>query len=437
MLTIRYSILVLCALLAINADRTPVHDATAAPASLSTPVLPDTAAGQQLAWLLEYANQPGNVGEAEIAEHFTTVTDGQLTGARTQARRYAERLAPVSLLALDVLNPQLLLARVETPAGEHRILLEVDEDTRRIKRLMVLKLYSSFAAIDTAIQWVAPRTQLLVAELDDAACRPLHAVNAGERLAIASTFKLYILRALVDAITDGSASWDELMAISEAWKSPFGGALADAPVGQLLTLRTLAERMITVSDNTAADHLLHRVGSERVEAVMPAGNAPVLATRELFLLWLHPDEGDAYLALAESGRRDFLGTLADRWAELRDEVWLNKAYPFERLGWFASAEELCALMGALAWSARTSPEAAPVLKLLARDSHRDPRWTYVGYKGGGLRDVYSLAWLLRRDDDRWFVLIIGVNDPRGRKIDRSAVDAFAWSAFDLMADIDR
>ena len=75
--------------------------------------------------------------------------------------------------------------------------------------------------------------------------------------------------------------------------------------------------MITVSDNTATDHLMDLVGREAVEQIQlemghsePTVNVPYPTTRELtILLWSDSDVGDRYSeAYSINERGDIVGT---------------------------------------------------------------------------------------------------------------------------------
>ena len=76
-------------------------------------------------------------------------------------------------------------------------------------------------------------------------------MRGDEAGAIGSAFKLYVLGALARAVADGDATWQERLAIRDAWKSLPSGAMRDEPAGSAFTLRHYAEQMISVSDNTA------------------------------------------------------------------------------------------------------------------------------------------------------------------------------------------
>ena len=111
------------------------------------------------------------------------------------------------------------------------------------------------------------------------------------RLAIGSVFKLYILGELGRQIAAGELSWDDEIAIDDAYRSMPSGDLHYAPAGTTYSVRYLAEVMISQSDNTATDHLLFTLGRENVEAMVATmGHAdsslmiPMLSTRELFAI---------------------------------------------------------------------------------------------------------------------------------------------------------
>ncbi len=83
----------------------------------------------------------------------------------------------------------------------------------------------------------------------------------------------------------------------------------------MLPMQQVAADMISISDNTAADHLLRLVGRERVESYqttmghsMPALNIPFPTTRELFILKISAtaDERAAYIAAGADARRTLL-----------------------------------------------------------------------------------------------------------------------------------
>lgn len=118
--------------------------------------------------------------------------------------------------------------------------------------------------------------------------------NADEPLMVGSTFKLAILAALMDAVDNGSIALDDVVPFDAGWRSAGSGTLHTWPEGSPVTIATLANLMIAISDNTATDALIDVVGRERIEPLTPR-NTPLLKTAEVFKL---NASGNAELAAA-------------------------------------------------------------------------------------------------------------------------------------------
>ncbi len=107
----------------------------------------------------------------------------------------------------------------------------------------------------------------LIAAPSSGECKALANRDDESLLPLASVFKLYVLGALVDAIRSGEISWDDPVEIRDEFD--VGGPTATAEPGTEFPVRELAKRMITISDNTATDHLMALVGREAVEEIQP------------------------------------------------------------------------------------------------------------------------------------------------------------------------
>ena len=98
--------------------------------------------------------------------------------------------------------------------------------------------------------------------------------------------KLPILVTLYAEAAAGRIDLADRVAYRSAVRVPGSGVLQDLDDGLALTVRDLATLMITVSDNTAADVLLARLGKDRVERQMSAHGAASVkvpfSIRELF-----------------------------------------------------------------------------------------------------------------------------------------------------------
>lgn len=246
-------------------------------------------------------------------------------------------------------------------------------------------------------------------------------------LAIGSAFKLYVLAELCRAVAAGERHWEDVTRLEEGDRSLPSGQLQDWPAGSPVTLHTLAGLMISRSDNTATDALLHRLGRERVEAAVkasghahPQANAPFLSTLEASRLKYDP---------AGPGRRERYAkaVAADRRAMLAEPAFTGldraKLLPgterpvaIDAVEWFASAADLCRVMDHLR-RLTEAPAAAPGRAILAINPGLPGAmgtWAYAGFKGGSEPGVIQLTFLLRagKADGGWLALSAGWNNPQ-------------------------
>ena len=173
----------------------------------------------------------------------------------------------------------------------------------------------SLAEIEEKLKGLSGTTALSLWRLKDGGGHvPLMEHNPDAALAIGSTFKLYILGALLEEIAAEKLTWKHIARVRPHRKSWPSGILHEWPDGAPLTLHSLASLMISRSDNTATDVLLFTLGRKRVEAMLSLmGNEhlertiPFLGTREMFILRsaVNTELKKKYLALDKPGRRAF------------------------------------------------------------------------------------------------------------------------------------
>ncbi|HEV7256972.1 MAG TPA: serine hydrolase [Bosea sp. (in: a-proteobacteria)] len=85
--------------------------------------------------------------------------------------------------------------------------------------------------------------------------------RSNERFPMASTVKMPLALAVIDAVARGALSWTQLYEIDEAEMTPLGSIGDEFPhPGVALSLANLLETTITRSDNTATDVLFRLVG---------------------------------------------------------------------------------------------------------------------------------------------------------------------------------
>ncbi|MCQ2437749.1 MAG: class A beta-lactamase-related serine hydrolase, partial [Clostridia bacterium] len=90
--------------------------------------------------------------------------------------------------------------------------------------------------------------------------------NADRPLMAASVIKLAVMVAAFDDIRAGRLDGDALVTIRNADKYPSCGALTYLHEGLQVTIRDLIVLMIILSDNSATNLLIDRVGIERINA---------------------------------------------------------------------------------------------------------------------------------------------------------------------------
>ena len=286
----------------------------------------------------------------------------------------------------------------------------------------------SFDKIAAEFAALPGNTGFLVAELDGGTIRPLAAAHADTQFAVGSTIKLYILDELAAQIAAGTRKWSDVAPLSHLSFSSAG--TANWPKGTPVTLQTLANWMISVSDNGATDTLIHLLGRDAIEARMksaghsdPSRNIPLLTTVEAFALKgnnfndLRPlfIEGDdtAQRKLIEDNRTRL--TLANV-----DGVSFTAGPRFiDSLEWFASPDDIARLMVDLrARQSKTLLDAMAINNGVGPVAAAD--WSYLGYKGGSENGVLSMSLLgQRKSDGKWFVVTASWNN-RQANVETSA-----------------
>jgi beta-lactamase class A len=89
-------------------------------------------------------------------------------------------------------------------------------------------------------------------------------INPDRPFPTASVFKIPVLIELLLQVEEGRLSLDERVLVTEALKSPGSGVLKELTSSPALTLADLAMLMIIISDNTATDILVERIGIDAI-----------------------------------------------------------------------------------------------------------------------------------------------------------------------------
>ena len=283
-------------------------------------------------------------------------------------------------------------------------------------------------------------TRALTAEVVDGQCVPMEEMSSGEPAPLGSVVKLYVLAALGEAVQSGEIAWDDEIAIREELKSIPTGVLQDRPAGDVVTVLETAELMISISDNTATDHLIDLIGRETVESLLadyghtsPQLNIPLMNTREFTALKVGPASGLSvqWLEGDEAQRRAILTQISDITpADLPIQEWVAPIDP-DRLEWFASPEDLCTLGVRLSELAQAIPEIGEILEINPGVPAQQGTWDSIWFKGGSEPGLLA-AWWLTRSGDRTFVTAGSVVDPSA-VIDSDEAVLLLAAARDLLA----
>lgn len=365
-------------------------------------------------------------GEVAFADYFDPTFQAALPEAQFQAMtasliaQYGKPVAVEKAVSTDGRSGSLSL-RFER--GVAAVLLDVGASADA--RVIGLRLTGfeaaddSFAKVAGEIAALPGATGFLVAELDGATIRQLAAANTDRQFAVGSTFKLYILDELAAQVAAGKRRWSDAVPLSHLSFSSMG--TANWPKDTPVTLQSLANWMISVSDNSATDTLIHRLGREAIEARMraaghsaPSRNIPFLTTVEAFALKGNNFEGErtAFIAGDDAAQRKLIDANQSRLtlANVDGVSFAGGPRSIDSLEWFASPNDVARLMIDL--RNRNSPTAMSAMAInpgVNPGATKD--WSWLGYKGGSELGVISMSLLgQRKSDGKWFVVTASWNN---------------------------
>jgi hypothetical protein len=386
--------------------------ASAAVLLLGPTATPPPSLDRQYDWVVDVSSRlPATTAELEqhLDANFRAAVD------------FNQAVAPLGpLTAGPVISRSVTTLRrlVGSGSGDLLVTLTIDGDglLSGLRFTPYLPAPTSWAELDAALPTLAPRVSFAAARVTSSGCSLVHGVDPAVVRPLGSAFKLYVLGALARTINSGTLSWNTPLALNPAWKSLPSGVLQDQPDGTVFTLAQYADYMISISDNTAADHLLHEVGRDRVAQQFArwgnraAGNDPVLTTRELFALksWQYPMAATAYGALPPRLRGTALAAL-DRVPRTSLAGW-QQPRMIDRLEWFGSPMDMCRALAGL-WSF-ADPQINTAMTLndggLGMPAALFPT---VWFKGGSEPGVLTLNYLAHAADGSLIVASLMLSDP--------------------------
>lgn len=422
----------------------PASAQTAAPAA-AQPVQPDPAFQARLDALIVILS-----GGGDYAGYFTPAFQAQVPQAALQAvtaQLIAGNGKPVAILSVAQETPWRANVRVQYEKAVANVLLVADPaPPHQVGGLLVRGFESAektMPAVESAFGALPGDVGYAIAKLGSGAPQLLKGRNADKPYAIGSAFKLVILAELVRATNAGERTWDDLVTL-DGGTLP-GGVYARKAKGTRVTLRELATQMISISDNSATDILLHTLGRAKVEAMMPvlgiadpARNRPFLGTMELFKLKGVAGLAERYLPLDEAGRRKLLDSeVAGIPPILINATSFTQKIPnrIDTLEWFESPNDLVRVMD---WLRRNTEGMAGIeaRKVLSTNPGVSPdvrgKWQWIGYKGGSEPGVMNMTLLLQARNGDWYVVTGSWNDVQ-KAVDEGRFASLIGKAAELSA----
>jgi len=239
-----------------------------------------------------------------------------------------------------------------------------------------------------ATQWGSPELAEKIKQIEHASGGALcltarelktgHAVryHGDRRCKTASVIKLPMLVHIAMAVGEGALSWNEALTLTDAEKVAGSGVLTQLGAGLSLTLRDACVLMTIVSDNTATNMLIERLGVAPVNERMRSLGLPLTT---LFRKSYTPD--------TEASREFGLGmTTPDEMADLVQMI------AEERTGGPGVSAEILSILGGQCLR-DSIPRGLP------------PDWKYSG-KTGGIDGVRNDVALVTSPEGARFVLAL-------------------------------
>lgn len=230
-------------------------------------------------------------------------------------------------------------------------------------------------------------------------------LNEDKKMSVASTFKIYVLKALHEQIEISDKRWDDIIKLNKQNMSIPSGILQNWPIGSPVTIKSLANLMISRSDNTATDHLIDYIGREYIEEISGEINTPFLKTTEFFRLKHKASEEirKNYINGNLETKREILENIKD--LNIRAQDVPNEPVLIKEIEWFFSTKELAKTMYEL-----KEVEELQINPGLANKNN----WYKVGYKGGSEAGVLQYTHLLQKTQNGPVIVVsVTANSEKG------------------------
>lgn len=249
-------------------------------------------------------------------------------------------------------------------------------------------------------------------------------IQSKAKMALGSEFKLFVLNYLYSKILNNDLKWSDDITIQEKFKSLPGGKLQNEVDGKKISIKDVASLMISISDNTATDHLMGLLGSDNILKSIKnlnsfyGSNDPFMSTMDLFRLrTLNTNDMNSYLKLSAQDKKKYLENLASNLDRKKTASLLEKwEFPkdINKVEWFASTQDVCKVMKKMNTQSTTDDSIRKILSINVPflEADDNPYYDYIGYKGGSEPGVLTMSFLLKTKSQKWGCLSVAYNNTK-------------------------
>jgi beta-lactamase class A len=315
---------------------------------------------------------------------------------------FASQVAPVVLdiqkkmgkiVSVRAVNLGSFLIRLER--GNELVNLELNEQGQ------IASIYFIESSLDNALKMLKAlpgKTSVVIVQ--DGKTRLEQGVK--EPLATGSSFKMAVLNAAQQAVTSGKLKWETPITLKAEDFVVSSSVPGKKKAGETLSLREVADAMIQVSDNTAADTLIRLLGRESIEKYILPRNIPLMTTKNMFEL-KHQNN----TKLLEEFRKSTLEKKRAIFQKIdtampTPDLKLDKPTALD-LEWYFTPLELCNLMNQVQDNPSMQINSGIAVKA---------DWTQVAFKGGSEAGVISLTTYLKSRLNKRYCVSATWNDSK-------------------------
>ncbi|MFD5139174.1 Cpe/LpqF family protein [Streptomyces sp. NPDC058378] len=396
----------------------PGSDASARPGARAALDGDGTLLGHRTRWAVELLTAPEAPRDEDLSAHFVPVFLARHPQGFAATLEQWRALGPFTVTDYQPVAHKAWVT-LRGPSGARSTLSLTLDSTGPIRVLhlgpeVVVPPVHGWDDLARALEQPGVAWSALVTREKDGTTDTLYAKDAERPMPNGSSYKLYLMRALADAVASGSVRWDDEVTVTPALRSLPTGDMQELPDGTRVPVRETAYKMIAMSDNTAADLVQDLLGRDAVERAVEEGGhsepallRPFLSSHEVFEIgWGAPELRSEWAAADEEGRRRLLARIAGPLTVRGSD--LGPTVHQQGLDWHMSAWDVARVLGALAEDG-TRDASGVVEEILTAypGVPVDPaRWPRVVFKGGSCPGVMMFCWLLEDPDGVRFTLVL-------------------------------